>query len=392
MLADARRNALLLAFCQALAMTGTTIMVTTSSLVGYSLLDDKAWATLPQALQVTGTMLTTIPASLLMARIGRRAGFSLGAAIGLVGALVAVAAIFAGRFPLFCLGIFLLGSYNGFAIFYRFAAADAADADFRPKAISWVMAGGVAAAIFGPQTAKWSKNLFEPVLFAGCFAMIAGFCILSLVLLRFLRIPRPPAVRFGEGRRLAAIMRQPTFVTAVLAGMIAYGMMSLVMTATPLAMLGCNLAFEDAAFVIQWHALGMFAPSFVTGSIIRRFGTVRVMLVGAALLAACVAVDLSGIALANFWAGLLLLGVGWNFLFVGATTLLTETYRPEEKAKVQAVNDFLVFGAVSLSSFSSGALLSRFGWTFVNLAVLPPVTIVFLLLGWFLLRRREAAA
>jgi MFS family permease len=377
----ARINVALLTLCQALGMTGNNILATTAALVGFSLLNDKSWATLPTALQMTGTMAAIVPASLLMERFGRRNGFTIGAVIGGIGAATAVLAIFLAAFPLFCLGTFLLGSYSGFSAYYRFAAAEAAPPSFRGKAISLVMAGGVAAAIFGPEMAKWSRDLFDPVLYAGCYAMIVVFCAVSISLLRLVDIP-PPTGPAGTGyaRPLRAIIGQPIFLMSASAGMLAYGTMSLVMTATPLAMLGCGLPFEDAAFVIQWHALGMYAPSFVTGSLIDRFGATRVMLTGAMLLALCAATALSGVALGQFWLALLLLGIGWNFLFIGSTALLTEAYTHAERAKTQAANDFLIFGTVALSSFSSGVLLDGFGWAAVNLVILPFAGAILLLL------------
>ena len=377
----ARINVALLTLCQALTMTGNNILATTAALVGYSLLINKSWATLPTALQMTGTMAAIVPASFLMARFGRRCGFTIGAVIGGIGAAIAVVAIFAAAFPLFCLGTFLLGSYNGFSAYYRFAAAEAALPSFRGKAISLVMVGGVAAAIFGPEMAKWSRDLFDPVLYAGCYAMIVVFCVISISLLRLVDI-LPPTVPVGtpHARPLGAIIGQPIFLMSASAGMVAYGMMSLVMTATPLAMLGCGLPFEDAAFVIQWHALGMYAPSFVTGHLIDRFGATKVMLTGAILLALCAATALSGVALGQFWLALLLLGIGWNFLFIGSTALLTGAYTQSERAKTQAANDFLIFGMVALSSFSSGVLLDGFGWGVVNLVILPFAGTVLVLL------------
>jgi MFS family permease len=377
----ARINVALLTLCQALTMTGNNILATTASLVGFSLLIDKSWATLPTALQMTGTMAAIVPASFLMARFGRRNGFTIGAIIGGIGAAIAVLAIFRAAFPLFCLGTFLLGSYTGFSAYYRFAAAEAALPSFRGKAISLVMAGGVAAAIFGPEMAKWSRDLFDPVLFAGCYAMIVVFCLASIAILRFVDIP-PPAIPAGAAlaRPFLAIVSQPIFLMSASAGMIAYGMMSLVMTATPLAMLGCGMPFEDAAFVIQWHALGMYAPSFVTGHLIDRFGATRVMLTGVALLVLCAATALSGVALGQFWLALLLLGIGWNFLFIGSTALLTGAYSQAERARTQAANDFLIFGMVALSSFSSGVLLDGLGWGAVNLLILPFAGVILILL------------
>jgi MFS family permease len=386
-----RRTVLLLALCQALQMSGATIVATTGSIVGSMLAPDKALSTLPIAVQMTGTMSATIPAALLMAHIGRRPGFWLGAGLGAIGAAIAMVALFRSDFALFCAGTFLIGAYNGAAQQYRFAASEIADEAFRSKAISLVLAGGVASALFGPEAAKWTSGLFAPVLFAGCYAAIIVLCAAAAALLCFIRLPKPlpPAIR-RRGRPLAEIASQPTFIAAALAAMVGYGVMSLVMTATPIAMLGCGLAFGDAAFVIQWHALGMFAPSFVTGHLIARFGVSRILLAGAALLLACCAINLEGLAVANFWAANLVLGVGWNFLFVGATSLLIRAYTPEEKGKVQALNDFLIFGTVAVSSFASGALLSSVGWNIVQVAMLPLVVVAAVAVLWW--RRHVPAA
>jgi predicted MFS family arabinose efflux permease len=280
--------------------------------------------------------------------------------------------------------MFLIGSSNGFAQQYRFAAAELADERFRSKAISLVLAGGVVSGVFGPEMARWSRDLFSPVLFAGCFAMIVALQICAAALLTIVRLPPPPprgALR-GSGRPLWQIVRQPLFVVALLCGMVGYGVMSLVMTATPIAMIGCGFVFTDAAFVIQWHILGMYAPSFVTGHLIARVGLAPILLIGAILLLACCGINLAGIAEGNFWAANLLLGVGWNFLFVGATTLLTRTYRPEERAKVQALNDFTIFGTSTLAAFSSGALLAGFGWPTVQMTVLPFVVVAAAAILW----------
>jgi MFS family permease len=381
----------LLAACQALGMTGMSIVATTASIVGSILAPDKALSTLPIAVQMTGMMSATVPAALLMARIGRRPGFWIGAGLGASGAAIAVVAIFHAAFFWFCAGTFLLGAYNGVAQQYRFAAAEIADDAFRSKAISLVLAGGVVSAVFGPETAKWSSELFAPVAFAGCYAVIVVLCAAAALLLCFVDLPKPPppALRTG-GRPLAEIARQPGFVAAVVAAVVGYDVMSLVMTATPIAMLDCGHAFGDAAFVIQWHSLGMFAPSFVTGHLIARFGLARVMLTGAALLLLCCAINLAGLGVANFWAANVVLGVGWNFLFVGATTLLTRSYAGEEKGKVQALNDFLVFGSVALSAFASGALLSGVGWAIIQLAIMPFAVIAAVAVLWW--RHRGAAA
>lgn len=390
-IAAVRRNVLILAACQALAMTGASLLITTAALIGQMLATDKSLATLPLGLQFVATMLTTIPASLLMKRVGRRVGFTVGALVGASGGTISSFAILSGSFAGFCLGNALIGVAMGFALFYRFAAADAADERFRSRAISFVMAGGVVAAISGPELAKWSRDMFEPALYVGCLAVVAALWASAAVLLQFVTIPRPTdAERRAVGRPLGEIVRQPVFVVAALGGMIGYGAMSLVMTATPLAMVAHRHDFTDAAFVIQWHALGMFAPSFFTGRLIARFGVLNIMLTGAALLAGCIVVNLSGTAMLQFWVALVALGLGWNFLYIGSTTLLTEAYRPAERAKVQALNDFLVFGSVAASSFSSGALHNRFGWEAVNYAVVAPVLLVLLAVLW--LRQRRAVA
>lgn len=374
-------------------MTSITIMVTVSSLVGQELADDKAFATWPLGLQQIGVMLATFPASLLMRRMGRRAGFTIGAAIGVCGALIQAYAVFHLSFGLFCVGNGLVGVANGFSLFYRFAATDTADAAFKSKAISLVMAGGVVAALLGPQLAKWSHDWFAPVFFAGAFFAIAALQGLGGLMVQLVRIPRPTTEeRSSSGRPLIEIMRQPVFLVAVSGSMIGFGVMALVMTATPLAMIECGYSFADSAFVIQWHVLGMFVPSFFTGHLIARFGVLRVMLAGAVLFAGCVGLNLSGIAIWQFWSALILLGLGWNFLYIGGSTLLTEAYLPEERAKTQAVNDFLVFGMVTVASFASGALHHNYGWKAVNLGVIVPVALVCGAIAWLLLRRRPAAA
>ncbi|MBX6320594.1 MAG: MFS transporter [Rhodospirillaceae bacterium] len=385
------RNVAVLAACQALSMTGASITMTSSALVGQMLAADKGLSTLPLALQVSAAMLTTVPASLLMKRAGRRAGFSLGCALGAAGGALCALAIATAGFALFCLGSALLGAALGCATFYRFAAADHGDERQRSRAMSLVLAGGVVAAIGGPELAKWSAGLMAPLTFAGCFVAIAVLNLAALALVQALRLPAlARAERRQSGRPLSRIVRQPAFVVAVGGAMVAYAVMTLVMTATPLAMLACGFDFAATAFVIQWHALGMFAPSFVTGHLINRIGVRGVMATGAALLLGCIAVDLSGVALSRFWAGLVLLGVGWNLLFLGATALLMQACAAAERAKVQAFNDLLVFATSAAASFASGAIHSRIGWPAVNLAVLPPVLLVLAGLLW--LGRRPTAA
>ncbi len=384
-----KRNVLLLVACQAMFMTGGTLLIATSALVGYRLSPDKALATLPLAMQMLAGMLTSIPASLFMQRFGRRAGFLFGSAIGIAGAGLATVAIVTGSFSLFVLGATFSGMFAGFANYYRFAAADVATADYRGTAISYVMAGGVVAAFIGTNLAHWTSAwLTAP--FAGSFLALAAILMLSFTTQLFLDIPRPPREAHGNGRTLGEIARQPVFIVAAIVGMLGYGIMALVMTATPLAMHDHHYAFGDTAFVIEWHVLGMFAPSFFTGHLIRRFGVLQIMLAGGLLIAACVGINLTGTSLSHFWLALFLLGMGWNFLFIGATTLLTETYTPKEKAKTQALNDFLVFSTVTIAVLSAGTLQHHLGWQAVNYGVIPLIAVTIFAVTW-LLRRRAAA-
>lgn len=369
-----RRIVTLLVVCQSLFFSGVVVVMTLSALVGDMLAENKTLTTLPLAVQMTATMLATVPASLAMGRFGRRAGFVGGLLAGVVGALLSAASIVVGSLPLFAVGSALMGAAVAVGHFFRFAAADAASPEFRPRAISYVMAGGVVASLLGPELAKATRTMLPAFVFAGCFITIAALWLATV--LPVLRLALPPVRASdlaGPRRPLGVIARQPVFVVAVLSGMVGYGVMTLVMTATPLAMVGCGFAFTDAAFVIQWHSVGMFAPSFVTGSLIARFGIVRVLLAGSALLGLAAAINLGGIEMLHFFSGLVLLGVGWNFLYVGGSTLVTEAYAPSEKAAAQGLNDFLVFSSSAAAAFFSGALQHRFGWEAVNLGVLPAI-------------------
>ena len=386
----AKRDVYLLALCQALLATGNAVVITTSALVGQTLAPD-GLATLPLFLQFLAIMATTLPASYLMKRVGRRAGFAVGAGFALSAGLLGSGAILTGSFPLFCIASFGYGVFMGFGGYYRFAAAEVAAPAFRPRAISYVLAGGVVAAIAGPELAKATDDLFGPALFAGCFAAVAGLGLATLVVLAFLRIPLPADdERTGEGRPLAQIMRQPAFIVALGSAAIAQGAMVLVMTATPLAMAFCGYGFDQTAFVIQWHVLGMFAPSFFTGHLITRFGVLNVMAVGAGLILACLGVALSGIEIAQFWSALFLLGLGWNFMFVGGTSLLTSTYHPNEKAKVQAINDLIIFATAAFASLSSGLLHHLIGWQAVNISMVMPIIVTLGAILW--LRRQNMKA
>ena len=386
-----RRNVLILALCQALSMTIMSISMTVTALNGEELAPNKAWATIPLGLQAVATMAATIPASQLMRRFGRRAGFTLGALIGMAGGGFGVLAVVAHSFWLLCLSNIFLGAMMGFGVFYRFAAADASDEAFRSRAISLVMAGGVVSAVLGPTLSQYTRELFAGYVYAGCYAAMIVIGLGVIALLPQTRIPTPLAEeRRSSGRPLGVILRQPAAIVALLAGMIGYGVMSFLMTATPLAMKHHQFHFNDWSHVIEWHVLGMFAPSFVTGHLIRRFGVLNILAVGALLLFGASAADLSGLSFWNFWSGLVLLGIGWNFLYVGATSLLTETYRPDERAKVQGINDFLVFGTVALASFVSGGLHTAFGWNAVNYGVLTPIVVTLGATLWLMAYRRRA--
>ena len=392
------RNVVLLACCQALSMSAMSMSMTVTALVGQMLTADPAYSTLPLALQFTATMLTTMPASLLMRRVGRQVGFSVGVLLGVAGAALATIMIIERSFVGFCIGSILMGMFMGFSVFYRHAAADTASDAFRSKAISLVMAGGVVSALLGPELAKRSYDLVSiegvgEVTYAGCFIGAAVLQASILLFLKFVDIPRETAEQQADtGRPMGEIVRQPRFVVAACGAMIGYGVMSFVMTATPLAIVACGFVFTDAAFVIQWHAFAMFAPSFVTGSLINRFGVLRIMMLGAVILIGCVVFGVSGIELYQFWWGLVLLGVGWNFLFIGGTTLLGQCHTTAEKAKVQGLNDFMVFTTVTIASFSAGAIFHAFGWVAVNLSILPLIGIVIIMLAWLMMQTRAAMA
>ncbi len=387
------RTVAILAVCQALASTGTTALIVVAALAGQMLAQDKSLATLPISLMFTATMLTTIPASMLMKRVGRRFGFTLGAAVGVCAAVVSCVGLLTGSFATFAIGGALQGVYNAFWQYYRFAAVDSVGGAFGSRAISYVLVGGVVAAVIGTELAEATAGIFDRALYAGAYAVIGVLAVAAVVLLQAIDIPRPGgAERAGSGRRLSEIARNPTFLVAVLSAMTAYGVMVYVMTATPLAMKAHAQSFADTAFVIQWHALAMFVPSFFTGHLIDRVGVVRVILTGTLIMVAAVAVNLSGTGLLQFWTGLFLIGLGWNFMFIGGTTLLTETYAPSEKAKVQGINDFLVFGTAAAATFASGGLQHTFGWQVVNWGAIAPIGIAFAAALWLRSRRRARGA
>jgi MFS family permease len=368
-----RKNIALLAAAQALLLTNGITLVAINGLLGLQLAADKRLATLPITTYVIGGALATLPAAFFMKRHGRRAGFMLGAGLGILGALISAFAVSIGSFWLLCLGTVFAGIYNAFGQQYRFAAADAAPLDWKGRAISLTLAGGILGGVIGPEVGKLTRTLLEPTYLASYGALI-GFAALSMLIASRLDIPLlTVAEQKAVGRPLRQIARQPAFMVAVLAAAAGYGVMNLLMTATPLAMDICGLPFADTAFILQWHVIAMFAPSFFTGGLIKRFGVLSILIVGAALMFACIGIAASGQTLMHFWWALVLLGLGWNFLFIGGTTLLTETYRPEEKAKVQGTNDFIVLGVQGLTSLSSGVLISSDGWASLNIWALPVV-------------------
>ncbi len=373
----------LLALCQALAMTTNTVLITTAALVGYALAADKALATLPLAARQIATMLATIPASMLMQRIGRRSGFLVGSAIGVVGAGLSIYSLIVTSFWLFTLAMAVLGFANSFVGYYRFAAADVADEAFRSQAISWVIAGGIIAAILGPWLANGSKDWFNSELYIGAFVAVLVLQLLSTLLLYWLQIPRTAKQTSAtHARSLFKIVRQPKFFVATIGSTISYGVMAFVMTATPLAMTAKNHSFSQSASVIQWHVFGMFGPALITGWLIKRFGLITIITTGALMLLACMGLNLVGTSFWHFAIALLLLGLGWNFMYVGSTTLLTETYTPEEKAQAQAVHDFAVFGFVAIATYCSGQIFYRFDWAMLNQISWPLVLMALFAVIW----------
>ena len=388
-----RRNVALLAIAQALFMCTQAMGIATTPLAGHSLLGvDKSLATLPIFLNHAGIMLTTIPASLLMGRIGRRAGFTIGAFLAIVFGLLAAYAVFIRSFELLCVSALLQGSAAAFAWYYRFAAADASPDAFKPKAISYVMAGGIAAGFIGPQIAKWTVDWFAPVTFMGVYIAITITGALSVLLLQLLRIPNLTAAERAEGGRpLSEIARQPVYIAAVISSMFGYGVMTLVMSATPLAMLACGFGFADSATVIQVHIIAMFLPSFFTGHLIQKFGVLTIIATGALIQVGCALTNLAGIDFANFLIANALVGLGWNFTYVGGSTLLTRTYRPAERARVQASHDFVVYATTATAAALAGFLQQKAGWMAINLAALPLMGIVMLTALWLGLKERREA-
>ena len=381
-----RRNALILAAAMAFNGSAPAIAISLGGLAGLHLLGpDKSLATAPVTGYNIGVALAALPAALYMARVGRRVGFMSGAAVGVLGAFVACFALMQHSFWLFAFGLLLSGMGTSFGQQYRFAAADEGTEDFKPKAISWVLAGGVFAAILGPQTAINFRDSMEGVPFAGAFLASAGLVGIAGIILSFLRFQKPkPRAEQGPytGRPLMDIMGQPKFVVAVLCAVGSYSLMAFVMTAAPLAMAICGHTINDSTNGIMFHVIAMFAPSFFTGHLIARFGKMQIIGSGFIILALCAIVALQGISVAHFWIALVLLGVGWNFGFIGATALLTESYRPEEKSRAQGANDLILFSCVAFASLMSGQVLNSVGWDVLNWIVFPIVMVCLLSLLW----------
>ena len=387
----ARRNAMVLAVAQALAGGNNTVIVSTASIVGAVLAPDKGLATLPITAMVIGMWFGTLPVGWLARRFGRRFALQIGSVFGVLSGLISYSAVMHGQFWLLLIGTFCGGLYAAAHNSYRFAAADTASEAFRPKVVSWVLAGGVFAAVIGPQLVIFTKDLLSPHMFAASYLGQSACALIAALVLMFVKIPPLPATRVENARPLGAIVRTPRFIVAVACGMASYAMMNMVMTSAPLAMIGCGHSVTDATLGIQWHVLAMYAPSFVTGSLISRFGVERITGIGLGLIALTAVVGLAGITVAHFWSALVLLGVGWNLAFIGATTMVTQCHRPHERNKVQAFNDFLIFGSMAVASFSSGQMLEYLGWQAINEVIFPTVLAAGAMLVWLALRKRVAA-
>jgi predicted MFS family arabinose efflux permease len=371
--ARAKRNVAVLIYAQAVLGAQMPIIFILGGLSGQLLATNKSLATLPVSVLVLVSMFAAPMMSSVMGRHGRRTGFLIGATAGFIGATMQGLALMIGSFPLLVAGAAVTGIYMAAQGFYRFAAADTASDDFRPKAISLVLAGGLVSAIIGPELVKATRDMLAPIPFAGAYAAAALLNLLGAIGFLFLSIPRPPQrpKGSGTGRPLWQIVKQPQVAVAMLVAMISYALMNLVMTSTPLAIVACGFDPDDAAGVVQAHVLAMFAPSFITGHLISRFGAPLIIVLGLLMLGGCAVFALQGVQIEQFYIALILLGFGWNFGFIGATSMLAGTHAPEERAKVQGLNDFLVFGLVAVASFSSGALMDQMGWEAVNLAMVP---------------------
>ncbi|WP_305968519.1 MULTISPECIES: MFS transporter [unclassified Mameliella] len=394
----AKRNVTVLVLAQAILGAQMPMIFTIGGLAGQSLASNACFATLPISLIVLGSMLSATPVSALMQRYGRRAGFFVGAGAGALGGMVGAYGLYIASFPIFLLGSLITGTYMSAQGFYRFAAADTASDAFRPKAISYVMAGGLLSAVIGPQLVKATSDAFV-VPFLGAYAAVVAINVIGALLFLFLDIPRPPrpSEDAPKGRTRWELLTTPRIAVAVICGTVSYALMNLVMTSTPLAVVGCGFETGDAANVVTAHVLAMFAPSFFTGHLIARFGVEKIMALGLMILAGAGVVGLSGVELEQFFAALVLLGLGWNFGFIGATSMLAGAHEPHERGRMQGLNDLIVFGGVTFASLASGGLMNcsggsaQQGWTAVNLAMAPFLVLAGGALIWLVLRPRDTA-
>lgn len=387
------RNLVLLILCQGLFLTNNVTFIAINGLVGFSLSPATWMATLPVMGYVVGGAFSTSIVAKTQHAWGRKTSFQLGLLIAVLSALLCAYAAISKNFWLLVLGTFIAGYYSANGQLYRFAAAELTTASQRDKAVSWVLAGGILGAVIGPNLASWTKNIFDtPFLGAYLSLAIAGF--IGIVLMQFIHFPGELKSQhaLSAGRDLKTILRQPVFMVAIIGASLGYGVMNLLMAATPLAMQICGLPFSDTALVLEWHVIGMFAPGFFTGSLIQRFGTLKIMGVGVVLNLICIAIALTGVDLHQFLIALFLLGVGWNFLFTGSTSLAMTAYRPEERDKAQAVINFFVFGTMAFTSFGSGALITSQGWTFLNVGSLFPVLLTGAALIWLSAQRKSGKA
>jgi MFS family permease len=378
-----------LSAAQALAGANTTVVYATAAIIGNTLAPDKSLATMPISVFVVGMAACTLPVGALAQRHGRRAAFLFGNACGVLVGLLSALAIVLGSFWLFCFAMLFGGAYAAVVLSFRFAAAEGVPAAKRARALSTVMAAGVLAGVLGPQLVTHTMNLWQPHMFAVTYLAQALVAVLSAVVLWGIDLPKPTAAENAAGRPLGIIVRQPAFIVAVICGVISYTLMSFLMTSAPLAMRLCGLPQEASNLGLQWHVIAMYAPSFFTGRLITRFGAGRIVMAGLLLIAASAAAGLSGITVNHFWLSLILLGLGWNFGFVGASALVLECHRPEERNKVQSFNDFLVFGTMVAGSFASGGVLANYGWDVVCWIAFPPLVIAMVALAS---RRRLAVA
>ena len=389
----AKRNVIVLSIMQALLGAQLPVCIILGGLAGALLAEDKSLATLPIAFQMIVGMVAAAPMSLLMGRVGRKPGFFLGSVCGAIGATLATYAILSGSFVLLCIAHGFFGAYQTTHNLFRFAATDTASDEYKPRAVSYVMAGGLVSAIIGPEIVIRFGDWFEPIPFAGAYAATVAVTLLGMMFIPLLDLPRPkPRQKGDDGRPMREIFRNPAVPVAMLCAMVSYGVMTFVMTSTPLAIVACGFSNAVAADVVRWHVLAMFAPSFFTGSLIGRFGHGKIIGLGLILLIACAAISLSGIEIEKFYAALICLGLGWNFGFIGATSLLAANHRPEERAKVQGLNDFLVMALLAIGALSSGKIMAIAGWNTVNLAVIGPIALALLALISLGLMSRKATA